>query len=406
MRFDRPIHNRSFGLRLYFVGDGVQASRPIVWIIGFFAFLNVYSIQAVLPMVMDDFHATAVQAGLTVGATVLAIGMVSPFMGMLSDALGRKVVVCVSMFALTLPTALIPLSSGLDALVVLRFLQGLTIPGITVVLIAYLSEEFRAGGGVVQMTATYIGGTVMGGFCGRFFTGHVGHLVGWRGAFVSLALLNFAGAVLVVWFLPPSRHFVANKNFTGALHTLWAHLRNKRLMAACAVGFCVLFSLVGAFTYVNLHLAASPFNLSAAGLANVFTVYLLGVFVTPFAGRHIERWGFMRSLLGALAVSSAGLMLTLLPSVFWVVVGLAICSTGVFLCQSATISSIAKSVTEGRSLATGIYYMSYYGGGAAGSWLAGLAYVAWGWHGSVATIALFQGLAAAIVAIVWRRAAA
>ncbi len=389
-------------LRLFFLGDGVQASRPVVWIIGFFAFLNVYSIQAVLPMVMEDFHATAVQAGLTVGATVLAIGLVSPFMGMLSDAVGRKVMVCASMFALTVPTALIPLSQSLDTLIVLRFLRGLTIPGIVVVLVAYLSEEFRAGG-VVRMTATYIGGTVMGGFCGRFLTGHAGHLVGWRGAFVTLAILNFLGTLLVIWQLPASQHFVANKNIAGGMRTLWMHLHNKRLMAACAVGFCVLFSLVGTFTYVNLHLAAAPFNLSAAGLANVFTVYLLGVFVTPMAGRHIERWGFMRSMLGALAVSTAGLMLTLLPSVFWVVAGLAICSTGVFLCQSATISSIAKSVTEGRSLATGIYYMSYYCGGAAGSWLAGLAYVGWGWSGSVATIAVVQGMAAAIVAVVWRR---
>lgn len=389
-------------IRLFFVGDGVEASRTIVWIIGFFAFLNVYSVQAVLPMVMDDFHASALQAGMTVGATVLAIGLVSPFMGMLSDAVGRKVVLCASMFALTLPTALIPISQSLDTLIALRFLQGLTIPGIVVVLIAYISEEFRSGG-VVRMTATYVGGTVMGGFCGRFLTGHAGHLIGWRGAFVALAVLNLLGALLVVWLLPPSRNFVPNRNITGGMQTLVLHLRNKRLMAACAVGFCVLFSLVGTFTYVNLHLASPPFSLSAADLANVFTVYLVGVFVTPLAGRHIDRLGFMRSLLGALAISASGLLLTLLPSIFLVVVGLAICSTGVFLCQSATISSIARNVSEGRSLATGIYYLSYYCGGAAGSWIAGLAYEGWGWNGSVATIALFQAAAAVIVVLVWSK---
>jgi len=32
------------------VDDGVEASRTIVWIIGFFAFLNVYSVRAVLPI--------------------------------------------------------------------------------------------------------------------------------------------------------------------------------------------------------------------------------------------------------------------------------------------------------------------------------------------------------------------
>jgi YNFM family putative membrane transporter len=323
-------------VRLFFLGNGVEASRPIVWIIGFFAFLNVYSVQAVLPMIMDDFHTTALQAGMTVGATVLAIGLVSPFIGLLSDAVGRKVVLCTSMFALTVPTALIPISHSLDTLIVLRFLQGLTIPGIAVVLIAYLSEEFRSGG-VVQMMATYVGGTVMGGFCGRFLTGHAGHLLGWRGAFVALAVLNLLGALLVLWLLPPSRQFVPNRNVTGGMQTLLLHLRNRRLMAACAVGFCVLFSLVGTFTYVNLHLASAPFNLSAAGLANVFTVYLVGVIVTPLAGRHIDRFGFMKSLLGALAISATGLLMTLLPSIFFVVVGLAVCSTGVFLCQSATI---------------------------------------------------------------------
>jgi predicted MFS family arabinose efflux permease len=342
-----------------------------------------------------------VQAGFTVGATVLGIGLVSPFMGMLSDAFGRKLILCTSLFALTIPTALIPLSNGLGMLMLLRFLQGLAVPGIVVVLIAYISEEFRAGG-VVRMTSTYVGGTVMGGFCGRFITGHAGDLLGWRGAFVTLAVMNFAGALLVVWLLPSSRNFVANRNVGEAIGTLSRHLQNKRLMAACAVGFCVLFSLVGTFTYVNLHLAGPPFQLSTAGLANVFAVYLVGVMVTPMASRHIERLGFMKSLLCALGVSASGLLLTLLPNLFSVVVGLTVCSTGVFLCQSATISAIAKSVNEGRSLATGIYYMSYYAGGAAGSWVAGLAFVRWDWSGSVLTITLVQALAAAIVVVVWR----
>ena len=170
-----------------------QASRPIVWLIGFFAFLNVYTMQAVLPLVMRDFHASPVQAGFTIGATVLAVAIVSPFMGMLSDALGRKSVLCASLLALALPTALIPVAGSLASLIALRFVQGLAIPGIVVVIIAYISEEFRAGR-IARMTTTYVGGTVIGGFCGRFVTGHLGHLFGWRGAFVALAVASLFGA--------------------------------------------------------------------------------------------------------------------------------------------------------------------------------------------------------------------
>lgn len=389
-------------IRLYFVGNGVQASQPIVWVIGFFAFLNVYAIQSVLPMVMLDFHASAVHAGMTVGATVLAVGLVSPVMGMLSDALGRKGIICLSMFAMTVPTALIPVSQSLDTLIALRFMQGLAVPGIVVVLIAYIAEEFRAGGGVARMTATYVGGTVMGGFSGRFITGHLGEALGWRGAFVALAIMNVLGAVLVLWLLPVSRHFVPNRNVKGAWATLRSHLQNKPLMASCAVGFCVLFSLVGTFTYVNLHLAAAPFNLSAAGLANVFAVYLVGVLVTPLAGRYFGHFGFMRTMLWSLAISASGLILTLLAWLPTVVIGLTVCSCGVFLCQSATISAISRTVVQGRSLATGLYYMSYYAGGAAGTWGAGMAFERWGWSGSVAVIALVQAAAAAMVISVWR----
>jgi predicted MFS family arabinose efflux permease len=377
-------------------------SRPVVWVIGFFAFLNVYAIQAVLPLIMADFGASPVQAGMAVGATVLGVGLVSPFIGMLSDAVGRRNVLCTSLFALTIPTALIPLSHSLDMLVLLRFLQGLAVPGIVVVLIAYMSEEF-SDGGIARMTGAYVGGTVMGGFSGRFLIGHAGHLLGWRGAFLALAAINLAGAVWVWWRLPPSRHFVANRNFAAGLQTLWQHLHRRRLMGACAVGFCVLFSLVGAFTYVNLYLAAPPFLLTSAGLANVFAVYLVGVLVTPMTARWIERLGFMRSMLGALAISSAGLLLTLVPVLALVVVGLAVCSTGVFICQSATIGGIAKNITQGRSLATGLYYMSYYSGGALGAWLAGLAFEAGGWGGSVLAILGAQAVAAVIVIAVWRR---
>jgi predicted MFS family arabinose efflux permease len=382
-------------LRQQIMGGGVQASRALVWVIGFFAFLNVYSMQAVLPLVMRDFHASPLQAGATVGATVLAIALVSPFMGMLSDAWGRKRILCSALFFMSLPTALIGLAGDLHTVVLLRFMQGLAVPGIVVVLVAYLSEEFK-GATVARMTSAYVGGTVMGGFCGRFITGHVSEVLGWRSAYVALAALNLLGALWVLGALPASRHFVANRHIRAALQTLGRHVRNRRFVAICGLGFCVLFSLVGSFTYVNLYLAEAPFHLGSAALANVFAVYLLGVVVTPVAGRFIVRFGFLRAVLFTLALSASSLLLTLLPLLWAVIAGLALSSCGVFICQSATISHIADSVTEGRSLATGIYYLSYYAGGAAGAWIAGLAFEGWQWPGAVMSIIVFQGLAAGI----------
>jgi len=375
--------------------EGKQASKFIIWLIGFFAFVNVYSMQSVLPLVMQEFGATPVQAGYTVGATVLAVALVSPFMGMISDALGRKVLICFSLFALSVPTALIPAAGSLPLIIALRFLQGLAIPGIVVVIIAYISDEFDATS-IARMTTTYVGGTVIGGFSGRFLTGHIGDLFGWRGAFTTLAALTLAGAVLVAWLLPPSRRFVANRNVGSALRILRSHLRQPRLLVACAVGFCILFSLVGSFTYINLHLAGAPFHFSAAALANVFAVYLAGGIVTPLSGRLIVWLGARRVIMAALAFSAAGLLLTLAPSVPVIIVGLILCSSGVFICQSTSFSIIATTVVEGRSLAAGLYNMTYYAGGAAGSVAVGLAYEEGGWSGSVVAIFIVQLMAAVI----------
>ena len=46
-----------------------------------------------------------VQAGSTVGATVLAVALTAPFTGMLSDAIGRKPIIVGSVFFLAVPTA-------------------------------------------------------------------------------------------------------------------------------------------------------------------------------------------------------------------------------------------------------------------------------------------------------------
>ena len=94
--------------------------------IGFFCiFLQVYSVQAILPVLMIDLKATEVQAGMAVGATVLAIALISPFMGMLSDAVGRKPFIVSSLLMLALPTALIGMASSIHEVIFLAvFCKG------------------------------------------------------------------------------------------------------------------------------------------------------------------------------------------------------------------------------------------------------------------------------------------
>ncbi len=354
-------------------------------LVGVFAFLQVYSVQSVLPELQRDLNASVVEIGHAVGMTVLAVAVISPFIGMLSDALGRKWLVVASVFALAVPTALMTQVQTVQGLWILRFLQGLAVPGVSVVIIAYIGEEFR-GTAMVRVMTGYVAGTVLGGFLGRFLIGHFTDYVAWRTAFGMMAILNFAGAWLVWRGLPASRHFVPNARFSSGLVMLGQLLRNPHLRVACALGFTVLFSLVGMFTFINLHLAAPPYHFSPGDLANIFSVYLLGVLVTPLAGRVIPRIGVRRTILLAMAVSMLGVVGSLAEPSWGIVAALAAAACGIFVTQSSTMSFIAHRIDHGRSLASGLYYAAYYCGGFAGAWACGVAYDLGAWRGTVITL--------------------
>lgn len=367
-----------------------------IGLIGVFAFLQVYSIQAILPVMVVDFAATEVQAGMVVGATVLAIAIMSPFLGMLSDAVGRKSFIVGALLFLMLPTALIAQSPTIEWLGLWRFLQGLSVPGITVVIIAYIGEEF-SGRAMTELMSFYVSGAVLGGFMGRFLLGHLHEYIGWRHAYYVLAMMTFISALWVAKTLPASRHFAPNPNFRSAMQTLGTHLTDRYVISASLLGACVLFTLVGGFTFINLHLDKPPYELSTGALANIFAVYLIGVVITPLSSSIVRRLGSARTIIIAVVFSMLGIILTEAAPLWLIIVGLAVMSTGVFVTQAATISYIAVNVKTGRSLASGLYYMSYYAGGTLGAWLCGLAYARGQWTMTVWLILAVQILALIIV---------
>ena len=150
-----------------------------------------------------------------------------------------------------------------------------------------------------------------------------------------LGLLTALGGVAIWKWLPPGRHFSPGRPGSPTLRPMLRHLRNPRLLATYAVAFCVMFTLLATFTYVNFYLAAPPFRLSTQALAFLFVVYLVGAVITPIASRTIDRLGHRLALILAFTGGIVGITLTLVHSLAAVVPGLAICCTGVFIANAA-----------------------------------------------------------------------
>jgi MFS transporter, YNFM family, putative membrane transport protein len=264
--------------------------RIAVAIAGCISFIDLYSPQAVLPLLAKEFGAGARAVSLTVSATTFAIAVIAPFTGTAADVLGRKRVIVAAMFALTLPTALIALASGLDGMVFWRFVQGLLLPPVFAVTVAYIGDELPAAE-ATAVTGLYLSAGSLGGFLGRFLTGVLAEWIGWRGAYLALAALTLIAAAGVLWLLPHERQFRRSPGLAASARQMLCHFRNPRLVGTYAVGFGVLFTFIASFTYVNFHLAAPPYGLTPAELGTVFVVYLTGVVTTLLTGRAVQRFG-------------------------------------------------------------------------------------------------------------------
>jgi len=364
------------------------------------AFLDMYATQPLLPSLRAEFHTGEAAVGATISALTFACALAAPFVGPLADALGRKRVIVSAILGLALVTFAAANATTLHALLVWRFVQGLFMPAVFAVTLAYIAEEFPAAVGGRAIGA-YIAGNVLGGFLGRYVTAVVADRWDWHAAFIVLGVLNLAGGAIVWIWLPRARRFVRQSSARAALHAVGRFVRDPVLLATYLVGASVLFTLVAAFTFATYHLAAPPFSLGTLALGNVFFVYLAGVVVTPVAGRLIDRFGHRRAVLMAIGVSTAGVLVTLIPSVAAIVAGLGIMSTGVFAAQAASQGYIGVVARDHRSTAAALYITVYYLGGGLGAVLPAGLWNAGGWPATVALIVVVQACAAAVAALLW-----
>ena len=367
---------------------------------GFCAFLSLFATQPLLPAFAAVFHASKVAVSLTVTTATLGVALAAPLIGTVADKLGRKRVIVWSAYLLGVSTPLAATAPSLSALLFWRFLQGIFTPGVFAITVAYIQEEW-AGSGTGTATAAYVTGTVLGGFTSRVTSGLIAAHFNWQVSFVVLGIIALLAATALALWLPQERRFVRHESAT--LPAFLDHFRNRNLLATFAAGFCLLFSLLGSFTYITFYLADPPFNLNTAELGFLFFVYLIGAVITPNSGRIIDRYGARLTIACATGCSLLGILITLSHTLSVVVAGLALICTGVFVSQSCTNSYIGTAAKHSKALAVGLYVTFYYIGGSVGSSVSGYMWSKGGWPACVALFACVQVLTVLITLTFWTR---
>ncbi|MEO3933998.1 MFS transporter [Micrococcaceae bacterium Sec7.4] len=368
---------------------------------GVATFAQLYSTQAVLPMIAAELQVTAAEAALTISLATVGLAVTVLPWSFLADRIGRVRAMVWGISAATVLGLLVPLASSFPMLLGLRMLEGMALGGIPAIAIAYLNEEVNRAHAALA-AGTYVAGTTLGGLAGRLVAGFAGELWGWRAAALAVSVLAAAAAVLFLALVPQARGFTAAaaSGFRGAFRTLAGHSRNPRLLALYLQAFLLMGGFVAVYNYLGFRLSGEPFSLPATIISLIFLAYLSGTVSSRWAGGLTARFGRRTVLLAGTVLMVAGLALTLTQLLALILAGLLLFTGGFFAAHSIGAGWTGVIATTGRAQAASLYNLAYYLGSSVIGWAGGLVFQSLGWTALALSVIGLACTTAVITAVV------
>ena len=223
------------------------------------------SIVPLLPSIRDELGMSALQVGLVLSATTIAMLLVAIPVGAAANRFGTRVPLVIA--AVLIPFALLgqALASSLPLLVGARLLFGLSFGIVWVIAPARAAAAGRGASGTGPMIAA----SGIGWLIGPVAAGGIADLAGWRAASLALAVGSLPLIPLVARYAEPrlTGERLERVNFAAALGLV---RRNRSIAGAALVS--ALLGVVGGVSGLLLPLALASNGLSAGGIGLAFGI--------------------------------------------------------------------------------------------------------------------------------------
>lgn len=366
---------------------------------GFATFALMYCVQPLLPLFTKVFHVSAAASSLAISTVTGSVAVAILLAGSVSEAWGRKPVMTASMFASAALTTLSPLAPTWSTFLGMRTLEGIAFSGLPAVAMAYLSEEMHPGSVGLAM-GLYVGGTAVGGLCGRLLIGILTDKADWRTALAVVGAIGLVAAFIFWRSLPRSEHFHARPMHVGALlRSLAQHMAEPGLRLLFLEGFLLMGAFVSVYNYIGFRLVLPPYGLSHAQVGSVFAVYLVGTVSSAWVGNLAGRLGRRNVFWCVVLLMLLGLLTTLLKPLPMIIWGLTLFTFGFFGAHSVLSSWVGLRAQHSKAQATSLYLFFYYLGSSIAGTAGGFFWKAYGWNGVVGFLAML--LLVALAVSVW-----
>jgi len=165
------------------------------------ALVGIGIIAPILPLYAKTFSASGFELGVAFAAFPLSRAFVGPWIGKLSDRIGRRRLILFGLGAFTILSLLYTVVTSLWQLGALRFVQGAASMMVTPIAQAYvgdITEGRRAG----LMMNVFYSAMFLGVSLGPLIGGWVGETWSHQAAFVAMGILSVAALVMVAVWVP------------------------------------------------------------------------------------------------------------------------------------------------------------------------------------------------------------
>lgn len=359
------------------------------------AVANLYYIQPLLGEIARALNVNQVNVGFTTMLTQVgyAVGML--LLLPLADIKEKRKLILIMLFCSTGSLLLMSFSPNITVLSVAAFAVGFTsvVPQLIVPLAAQLAEPGERG----KVIGTVMSGLLIGILLSRTLSGIIGGNFGWRVVYLIAAGLMILLAGLLSKFLPVSPA-VSTLKYKDLFKSMFGLVKKYPVLVEASINGAMMFAAFSAFwTSLTFLLEGPQYNMGAdiAGLFGLIGV--VGAAAAPISGRVADKKSPKFTVgIGIVIVIAAYVCMLLFGFKLWgLIIGVILLDLGVQSCQISNQARVHALSNEYRNRINTVFMVSYFIGGALGSFISSYNYARLGWIG-----VCLLGLATQVIAII------
>ncbi len=363
---------------------------------------NIYYGQPLLNDIAKTYHVSNGAAGTSAMLTQMGYAFGMLLLVPLGDMLKRKKLIMIDFGMIVLALLLAAFAPTFPVMLVASFLIGFTsiIPQLVIPMAAHLSKPEERG----KTVGFVMSGLLIGILLSRTISGFVGEHFGWHVMFMIAA-----GLMLLLWviiyFLFPEIEPQYEGNYGSLMLSLITLIRTEPLLRMAALRGALCYACFGAFWTTLIFLLREPqFNLGseAAGLFGL---------VGAFGALGAAAMGRISDKTDPYTVTTFSILLIIVSfivfffsgsSLIGLIIGVILLDLGVQATHISNQTTIFSLSEEARNRLNTVYMVTYFLGGAAGTFLASRVWNTWHWQG-VAVVGIILSVAAELVHLSYRR---